>query len=384
MPPRRPPPRRRPLWRLSPPARRVAVAAAVAAAALAATTAGGVWCWRWWRSRPAAAAGVASAPPQEGRQRPNCQHRLSRAALGEAAALAVGYLLRAQLPDGPFVYERDWRNGAVSDEDSAVRQAGAAWGLGLATHAATAAGGGGRALAAAAAAGLAASASTAAAAAADAGAPGGAGGTAGAAPPRGALPAAATTAAAAVTALDWWAAHSAAAADGSTRWVAFPGDGVGSLGAVALVALAHVELLRSGVVTQVATVGRLGGTLGQYLAFLVAARQPNGVGFHSSYDPDSGVPSGDASPYYDGEALLALVKAAKYLGVTHRRRNTAYAAEGLVHAYAYAASADGAAAGLAPRARPIGCAVDAVLGRLTAWQHQLHAVLLALRYWAQD
>ncbi|GAB0491613.1 hypothetical protein MMPV_002867 [Pyropia vietnamensis] len=488
-------------------------------------------------------------PTSEGGPPPaNCQRRLSRPVLGEAAALAVGYLLRAQRPDGLFVYELDWRNGAMSTENSAVRQAGAAWGLGLATLAltATADGGGGQRLAAAAAAAAAGLATSAAAAgAATAADPGG---VASVEPPRVTLPTAATTAAAALSALDWWAAHAATAADGTTRWVAFPGEPVGELGAVALVALAHVELLRSGVVVEMATVARLRVALSQYLAFLLAARRPNGVGFYSLYDTASGVPSGDASPYYDGEALLALVKAAKYLGVippattggvavltavadachaahvvgpvaaavrgdaaetkgyyqwgsmvnyelatwaggrapsaatplspsgdpprgapaaglppglpaaaravygrwlvdlatwvvevhkvAHRRRNTGYAAEGLVHAYAYAASADGAAAGLAHRAQPIGCAVDAVLAKLTTWQvghtwanaaivaggggvrggrggaprpasalagwggiqnhptesglrvdttqHQLHAVLLALRYWARD
>ena len=49
-----------------------------------------------------------------------------------------------------------------------------------------------------------------------------------------------------------------------------------------------------------------------YLRFLVAARLDTG-GFHANYDARGEV-SGHPSPYYDGEALLALVKAARYLG----------------------------------------------------------------------
>jgi hypothetical protein len=48
-----------------------------------------------------------------------------------------------------------------------------------------------------------------------------------------------------------------------------------------------------------------------YLSELGAAVNPQGLWF-GGYDPKTCAPSGDASPYSDGEALLALVKAVKY------------------------------------------------------------------------
>ena len=50
-----------------------------------------------------------------------------------------------------------------------------------------------------------------------------------------------------------------------------------------------------------------------YLKMLVAARTDDGR-FHGWYDKRSGAVRGPPSPYYDGEALLALTKAARYLG----------------------------------------------------------------------
>ncbi|HYQ18890.1 MAG TPA: hypothetical protein VEQ58_24105, partial [Polyangiaceae bacterium] len=52
--------------------------------------------------------------------------------------------------------------------------------------------------------------------------------------------------------------------------------------------------------------------LGEYLKMLARGVHPSGLWF-GNYEVETCKPKGDPSPYSDGEALLALVKAAKYL-----------------------------------------------------------------------
>jgi hypothetical protein len=53
--------------------------------------------------------------------------------------------------------------------------------------------------------------------------------------------------------------------------------------------------------------------LHEYMNLLLLARHPDGR-FHGNYLNTDGTPFGDPSPYFDGETLLAMVKAWKYLG----------------------------------------------------------------------
>jgi UDP-N-acetylmuramoyl-tripeptide--D-alanyl-D-alanine ligase len=103
---------------------------------------------------------------------------------------------------------------------------------------------------------------------------------------------------------------SVTAGDGR-RCVTYPGERDGITGTVALVALAHVEYLRTAPKALAADVhvARLAG----YLQHLTGARSPDGL-WYGSYSFTDCRPFGAASSYSDGEALLALVKAAKYLG----------------------------------------------------------------------
>ncbi len=191
-----------------------------------------------------------------------CPSALTRAALDESLALGSAFLLNNQRPDGNFHYAYDWRARSDSDDDSPVRQAGAAWGLALILH--------------------------------DGGNPG--------------------VAAALDRALDFFDRHARQNARGA-RYIVYPGAREGALGTVALVALAHIERLRHSSAQQRARRRVLDG----YLDMLLSARRPEG-GFHARYDHDDGEPSGEPSAYYDGEALLALVKAARYLGRTDLRQ----------------------------------------------------------------
>lgn len=60
-----------------------------------------------------------------------CGPRLTRADLDAGIALAGRYLVAAQRPAGDFVYEVDWRTGVEGPGANLVRQAGATWGLAL-------------------------------------------------------------------------------------------------------------------------------------------------------------------------------------------------------------------------------------------------------------
>ncbi len=183
-----------------------------------------------------------------------CQELLTRPLLGRSLALGTAFLLRNQRKAGNFQYELDYQTMEYTADDSPVRQAGAAWGLSLIHHA------------------------------------------------RAAKP----VEKAVLRALSFFEKHSKLTATGG-RYIVYPGTEHGSLGTVALVALTLVDYLR--VVASPALQQRLD----EYLAFLVAARLPAGR-FHQSYRHQDGKPHGAPSPYFDGEALLALVKAARHLG----------------------------------------------------------------------
>ena len=97
----------------------------------------------------------------------------------------------------------------------------------------------------------------------------------------------------------------------NSRFIVYPKERFGSLGTVALVTLALIDFIPTVQDKKVKDGYR--NDLNQYLNFLLSARQQNGR-FYSSYDLKTGQPFGNPSPYFDGEALLALVKAANYSG----------------------------------------------------------------------
>ncbi|MBW2454415.1 MAG: hypothetical protein JRI68_07885 [Deltaproteobacteria bacterium] len=330
----------------------------------------------WLAAGPSHAQPSSQAPASSTAPLP-CQPRLSRSLLDRSLALGTSFLLANQRPAGNFEYQYDWQSRRYDSNDSQVRQAGAAWGLALIHQ--------------------------------DQPTP--------------------AVAAALLRALRFFRQHSRLTTDGR-RYIVYPGSEVGSLGTVALVALAHIDYLRS------VDDPTLRQQLDEYLAFVVSARRKQGR-FHGAYDHDDGAHLGNPSPYFDGESLLALVKASKYLGRsdlrglalreaeaghrlnvvearrrdpdskttkgyyqwssmayfelatsswpgserygdwlieqadwmidTHRtlrrRRNTAYAYEGLIPAYAVAR-----ARGDRAHVAKLGCTIEEGLGKLTSWQ----------------
>jgi UDP-N-acetylmuramoyl-tripeptide--D-alanyl-D-alanine ligase len=187
-----------------------------------------------------------------------CTRRLSRAELDRSLELGRGYLVRHQRPEGNFDYEYDWRKQQLSPGDNQVRQAGALWGLGLLYQ--------------------------------DHPEP--------------------ELARAIEKGISFFDRQSATAPDGR-RCVGYPGETLGVTGTVALVALTYVEYLRSSprAAADEAHLARLAA----YLQYLVGARNADGR-WYGNYTLSDCRPTGEPSSYSDGEALLALVKAAKYLG----------------------------------------------------------------------
>ena len=202
---------------------------------------------------------AADLPPEVAPESPDTS---DRGVLRESLGLGTRFMLNNQLPAGNFTYQYDWRTRQYTDDDNQVRQAGATWGLTLVYQ----------------------------------------------------FQPSTQLEDAIRKALAFFRSRSKAAKSGDRRWIVYPGDRRGSMGTVALVALAHVDYLRAaGDSLPDDEVRRLTEDLNGYLAFLLQSQRPDGL-WHSSYDLETGEPFGNPSPYADGEALLALVKAARYLG----------------------------------------------------------------------
>jgi len=115
--------------------------------------------------------------------------------------------------------------------------------------------------------------------------------------------------------LDFFFKHSKVFEDGR-RVVLYPGleKSAGGTGTVAILALAYIDYLRNEKVEKHDRDVRMEHLKG-FLESLKASVTEDGH-VHKEYDPMNGHFSGPHQPYYDGEALLAFVKAAKYLGLS--------------------------------------------------------------------
>jgi hypothetical protein len=116
----------------------------------------------------------------------------------------------------------------------------------------------------------------------------------------------------------------------SSRLIAYPNEGTGNTGAIALVCLAYIEVLQTDL--DRAERAYLEDNLKSYFNFLLSLRRQDGL-FYESYDLKSGRPSGEPSPYYDGEGLLAMVKAANYAGFTGLKEEILKSAEAMYNRY---------------------------------------------------
>ena len=93
-----------------------------------------------------------------------------------------------------------------------------------------------------------------------------------------------------------------------------------------LMALSLIEFLRSD--SAIKDREKYKEDLTKYIKFLLSLRMDDGR-FHKSYRYKDGRGYGSSSPYSDGEALLALIKAAKYLGYTHLKDVIFKSADGM-------------------------------------------------------
>ena len=181
---------------------------------------------------------------------------VTRGLLDESLALGRAYLLANQLEAGNFNYQFDFVAGTLVDELQPVRQAGALWGIATIHHDAPSA----------------------------------------------------ETAAALEKGIDFFLRNSRLTDDGK-RYPVYPGADEGSTGTLTLLTLAMTDYLRAD--WEVKDRARLEAELEKLVAFLLSLRTPSGR-FRGRFDHETGKGRGSPSPYYDGEALLALCRYARW------------------------------------------------------------------------
>ncbi len=204
----------------------------------------------------------AGPPKAEVQQdaRKKYDRKLTRAILDDSLSIGRQFLLNHQKPEGNFNYSYNFVDQEFATADNAVRQAGALWGLSL-VHRDNPTEESRQAL---------------------------------------------------IRGFAFFERHSKLI-DPNSRFIIYPKKTVGKTGTIALTSLALIEFLRTE--TTMADRPKYERDLDAYLSFLISLRRDDGL-FHGKYDLQSGKGKGKPSPYSDGEALLALAKAAKYLGRT--------------------------------------------------------------------
>ncbi len=196
--------------------------------------------------------------------------------MDQSLQLGTAFLLESQLAAGNFRYHVSLETGQTAPEQSAVRQAGALWGLALIHHD---------------------------------------------------HPSAATRQAV-LRGAAFYERHSALSVSGG-RYIRYPGAAEGDSGAVALVALALIDFLRAEPPEQHPALRK---QVSEYVAFLRSLRRADHH-FFRKYLLSSGEGWGQPSPYFDGEVLLALVKAARYGHAEHLKQACMESAEAMYQAY---------------------------------------------------
>ncbi len=103
-------------------------------------------------------------------------------------------------------------------------------------------------------------------------------------------------------------------------------------GSVALVALAIIEYIQASAPMDIDYKAELEEKLDGYLNFLVYLQHDSGH-IAKNYDHKRAKKSAGSSPYYDGESLLAMTKAARQLGRSHLVPTIEKAARGMAETY---------------------------------------------------
>lgn len=182
---------------------------------------------------------------------------LSEEVLDQSLTLCKQFLLANQKENGSFNYEYDFVNDEFSSGDSQVRQAGALWGIALVHQE---------------------------------------------------IPSSESKLAI-ERGIEFFEAHTRQGKKG--KYIAYPGQSSGRTGTLALVSLSLIDFLRAE--PNHKRKEHYDSLLNHYITFLISLRKSDGH-FASGYQLKTGRMSGKPSPYFDGESLLTLTKAAKYLG----------------------------------------------------------------------
>jgi hypothetical protein len=125
--------------------------------------------------------------------------------------------------------------------------------------------------------------------------------------------------------LEFFQSHSLENETGN-MYVVYPHDNRGSTGTMALLVLTLTELLQTDLPPDEREMYK--NQLDQYLGFLLSLRMENGQ-FFSKFDIQTGKGSGDPSPYFDGESLLAMINALKYAGHAELKETILSSAEAM-------------------------------------------------------
>lgn len=236
----------------------------IIAIAVVVVAAGAAW-WKLGHGSEATTDSKERVPPAL--MAANCSHLVTKDDLEKSVAIGTQFMIAHQKPAGNFDYEYDWKAKRNSSDDNAVRQAGALWGISLLhAHAGDKA------------------------------------------PPEltGALD----------KGIKYFDEPSRMTANGG-RYPVYRGDTdqpVGAkagMGIPALIALAIIDDVRS-LPADSPDKARLTARANEYVSFIASALRPDGL-WPGEYRYDDGSFVGAPSSYSDGEALLALSEAMKYL-----------------------------------------------------------------------
>lgn len=192
--------------------------------------------------------------------------KMSRDVLLKSLELGSNFILNNQKPEGNFNYQYDWLAKKMDTDDNQVRQSGALWGLALIYQ----------------------------------------------------YDQNPKVKVGLDKALSFFFKHTSDGPVEGSLIIEYPGEEKCATGTVALVALSIIDYLRTEKATSEDLIPadyekKLSDMLNGYIAFLKYMYMDN-KHFSKEYRIDSGKRSKRHSPYFDGETILCLIKAAKYLG----------------------------------------------------------------------
>ncbi|KNC85932.1 hypothetical protein SARC_01879 [Sphaeroforma arctica JP610] len=193
----------------------------------------------------------------------DCSKKVVWEDMTESIELATNYMINAQTEEGNFIYEVDWKTGELTDDDNDVRQAGAFFGLALAFNDKPTS----------------------------------------------------EVASAWRTARVYWQRHSKESIVGPGRFMKYPtkGKAMPALACTTLAAMGYIDFLRTPESHDDPDWPIYKSELDELLKFLIYSMNDHTY-LVPSYVKDNGEATINANPYGNGEFLLCIIKATKYLG----------------------------------------------------------------------